>query len=134
MKMEANEILKKITEFNVEDNFYDADEKKEVIKQIKDLMEIDEPKVREFLTKWIESAKTLADEMDLTGDESEEDKEDEGSEEDKKEDAAEEKSVDGEDEFKPEEETETKSETVKLDKPQITETEYLNRQANRYLM
>lgn len=137
--MEVKEVLNKIVDFDVEDKFYDKKEKKEVAKAIADLLDIDDSDVRNFLKKWLEDTKDLADEMGLLSDEG--DAEDgEGEEEYKpdeeepsQEDETEPPEADDEDK-KDEEDEDKKEESEKNDGTVVSETEFLQNQANRYLM
>lgn len=138
--MEVNEILKKITDFNIEDDFYDNDAKKEVAKALGDLLEVEDEKTRKFLKKWLEDTKKLADKMDMDSVEEEEPKEDEEendaeSEEDYKSDeepTGDDEATSDEDETAPPEsddEEEKKDESV-----EITEATVMVSRASRYLM
>jgi outer membrane biosynthesis protein TonB len=65
---EARVILKKITSFNVINNYYQQDEKEEIAREFKKLLFIDEPTVRKFLDQLLSSnMRELAREFDLVG-------------------------------------------------------------------
>jgi len=74
---EARVILKKITDFNITNNYYQKDLKDEVARDFRKLLFVDNPTVRKFLEKLLISIKLVAQEFDLMGTEVEVDKSEE---------------------------------------------------------
>ena len=64
---EARVLLKKITDFNVSNNYYQKEIKHEVARDVKKLLFIDDPTIRQFLVKWLLVTKDVAREFDLMG-------------------------------------------------------------------
>ena len=64
---EARVLLKKITDFNVSNNYYQKEIKDEVARDVKKLLFIDDPTIRQFLVKWLLVTKDVAREFDLMG-------------------------------------------------------------------
>ena len=74
-KDDARVILKKITEFDVTNNYYVNEEKDQIAREFKKLLYVDDTSVRKFLEQMIYKIKELAVEFDLLATESEVDKE-----------------------------------------------------------
>lgn len=74
---EARVLLKKITDFNVANDYYQKEEKEEIARDFKKLIFVDDPTVRKFLEKWINKTKEVAFEYDLMGSKTEVDKDEE---------------------------------------------------------
>ena len=73
-KNEARILLKKITDFNINNEYYVKEKKEEMARDIKNLLFIDDPTVRRFLEKLLTKIKEVAFEFDLMGTEQEVDK------------------------------------------------------------
>lgn len=156
--MEAAEILKKITDFDVKNNYYKDEQKDEIIDLFKELFFIDEPSVRKFLEDFINQTKSLADkhgllsdeeekykDKDEEGEESGEEKSEEDAEEEVKEEPEEEPSEKENSEGEPEEEEkgeandekeeddEEKKESVRVNVTSLIKEKYRER-ANDYLI
>jgi len=110
---EARVLLKKITEFNVANNYYQKEEKEEIARDLKKLLFVDDPTVRKFLEKWLSSTKEIAFEYDLMGTKPEVEEHEEETEEEE----TEEKEEDEEEEQKEE------KEEVEEEKPAEAPTE-----------
>jgi len=141
--MEIGEILKKLTSFNVKDNYYKDEEKKELVKMFEELLFVDERNVRDFLETFFEQTKALASASGLLPDEEEEyedDEEDSGEETpegDEGESGDEEAPEEAGDEEAEEEEEEKpkKEESVEISKnPLLERKETYRRDANRFLI
>jgi hypothetical protein len=73
---EARVLLKKITDFNVSNNYYQKSEKEDIARDLRKLLFIDDPTTRKFLEKWLVATKSVAQEFDLVGSEVEVEKRD----------------------------------------------------------
>lgn len=71
---EARVLIKKITEFNVSNNYYQKEQKEQIARDFRKLLFVDDITVRHFLEKWIDVTKQVARDYDLLGTDIEVDK------------------------------------------------------------
>lgn len=125
LRSDARILIKRISDFNIANNYYQKDLKDEIARDFKKLLEIDDPTTRKFLERWLNIVtKEVARDFDLLGTEVEVDKaeeekttEEEGAEKDATE---EEEAKDKEGEEAPtEEETSTEEVPEKPTKEEI---------------
>jgi len=62
---EINDIVKKFVNFDIEKNYYQKEDKEELIRQFKKIIYEDETNVRQFLKAFFEAGKKLASEYSL---------------------------------------------------------------------
>jgi len=62
---EINDIISKFVNFDIEKNYYQKEDKEELVRQFKQIVYEDETTVRKFLKAMFESAKKLASEYSL---------------------------------------------------------------------
>lgn len=120
--MELKDLINKIFKFDVEADFYNDDEKVEIVDAFKELLNKDEDSVKDFVKKVFASAIDVAKDLELVSDEDESNDEEKSEEEMPKEESME----TSEDE---------KVEEIKVEEPSQelkTESVFINR-ASKYL-
>ena len=68
---EINDIIRDFVNFDIEKNYYQKEDKEELVRQFKQIVYEDEISVRKFLKAMFESAKKLASEYSLVASDSE---------------------------------------------------------------
>lgn len=68
---EINEIIKNFVNFDIENNYYQKEDKEELVRQFKKIIYEDETNIRQFLKAFFEAAKKLASEYSLVASDSE---------------------------------------------------------------
>lgn len=68
---EINDIIRYFVNFDIEKNYYQKEDKEELVRQFKKIVYEDETNVRQFLKAFFESAKKLASEYSLVTSDSE---------------------------------------------------------------
>jgi hypothetical protein len=68
---DINEIIKDFVNFDIEKNYYQKEDKEELVRQFKKIVYEDETNIRQFLKTFFESAKKIASEYSLVASDNE---------------------------------------------------------------
>lgn len=118
MAEEISKVIRDFVNFDIVNNYYNKEEKEELVRQFKKIIYEDDVTIRKFLESFFEKTKQLADEYSLIGDE--DDVEDVTDGEDDDEIDVEEPEEDDEIE-EPEEDEEPKGESIKRKRNRLWE-------------